>query len=46
LQEAIQQALDAFEKPGSWIARMRLGMAKDFSWETSAREYQRLYRSL
>ena len=46
LQAAIRQALDAFETPGSWIARMRRGMAKDFSWDTSAREYQRLYRSL
>jgi starch synthase len=46
LQAAIQQALDAFEKPGAWIARMRRGMAKDFSWDTSAREYQRLMRSL
>ena len=46
LQRAIQQALDAFEKPGSWIARMRRGMAKDFSWDTSAGEYQRLFRSL
>ena len=45
-QAAIQQALNAFEKPGSWIARMRRGMAKDFSWDTSAREYQRLMRSL
>ena len=41
LQAAIEQALDAFEKPESWIARMRRGMAKDFSWDTSAAEYQR-----
>src|SRR5205823_6640134 len=33
LQRAIEQALDAFEKPGAWIARMRRGMAKDFSWD-------------
>ncbi|MBZ5672963.1 MAG: glycogen synthase GlgA [Acidobacteriia bacterium] len=46
LQGAIQQALDAFEKPGAWIARMRRGMAKDFSWDASAREYQRLMLSL
>jgi starch synthase len=46
LQAAIEQALDTFEKPGAWIARMRRGMAKDFSWDTSAREYQRLFRSL
>ena len=46
LQGAIEQALDAFEKPGAWIARMRRGMAKDFSWDTSAAAYQRLMRSL
>jgi len=46
LQAAIQQALDAFEKPGAWIARMRRGMAKDFSWDKSAAAYQRLMRSL
>ena len=46
LRVAIQRALDAFEKPGSWISRMRRGMAKDFSWDTSARAYQRLLQSL
>jgi starch synthase len=46
LQAAIAQALDAFEKPVSWIARMREGMAKDFSWDMSAKEYQRLFHSL
>ncbi len=46
LQGAIQQALNAFEKPGAWMERMRRGMAKDFSWDSSAREYQRLFRSL
>ena len=39
LQGAIEQALEAFEKPGAWIARMRRGMAKDFSWDTSAAAY-------
>jgi starch synthase len=46
LQGAIEQALDAFTDPQSWTARMRRGMAKDFSWTTSAAEYQRLYRAL
>ena len=46
LQEAIKRALEAFAQWESWIARMRRGMAKDFSWDTSALEYQRLYRSL
>jgi starch synthase len=46
LQDAIQQALEAFVHRESWIARMRRGMAKNFSWDTSATEYQRLFRSL
>jgi len=46
LQDAISQALKAFAQRESWIARMRRGMAKDFSWDTSAREYQRLMLSL
>jgi len=46
LQEAIQRALEAFAQRESWIERMRQGMAKDFSWDTSALEYQSLYRSL
>ena len=33
-------------RPESWLARMRRGMAKDFSWNASAEAYQRLYQSL
>lgn len=46
LQEAIERAVRAFANRESWIARMRRGMAKDFSWDASAREYQRLFSSL
>jgi starch synthase len=46
LQGAIQQALEAFVQRESWILRMRRGMGKDFSWNTSASAYQRLFRSL
>ena len=46
LQEAIEQALEAFAQQRSWSARMRRGMAKDFSWDTSAAAYQRLMVSL
>jgi starch synthase len=46
LQDAIAEALKAFTQRESWIARMRRGMAKDFSWDASAAEYQRLYRAL
>jgi starch synthase len=43
LAEAIAFALEAFKARPAWTGRMRLGMAKDFSWDASAREYQRLY---
>jgi starch synthase len=46
LMTAIQEALRAFADPDQWLARMRRGMAKDFSWDTSAAAYQRLYNSL
>jgi len=46
LRDAIEQALEAFAQRESWIARMRRGMEKDFSWNTSASAYQRLFRSL
>jgi starch synthase len=44
LLDAIRRALTAFEDRKEWEERMRLGMAKDFSWNRSASEYQRLYR--
>jgi starch synthase len=43
LAQAIAAALEAFKDRPSWVARMRRGMAKDFSWDASAKEYQRLY---
>ena len=46
LQDAIERALKAFANRESWIARMRRGMVKDFSWDTSAKDYQRLMLSL
>jgi starch synthase len=46
LQAAIQQALEEYENRDPWVARMRRCMAKDFSWDASARRYQLLYKSL
>jgi starch synthase len=40
---AVAAALEAFEDRESWAARMRLGMAQDFSWGASAAAYRRLY---
>ncbi len=47
LQHKLKQALDVFyNKPKTW-RRLRInGMKKDFSWNKSAKEYLKLYRSL
>jgi starch synthase len=39
----IREALRAFRDRASWQALMRNGMAKDFSWTASAKEYGRVY---
>jgi starch synthase len=43
LLAAVRQALEAFRDQPSWQTLMRNGMARDFSWKTSAREYVRIY---
>jgi starch synthase len=43
LAGAIGEALHAWQYRDAWTERMRRGMAKDFSWEASAAEYQKLY---
>jgi starch synthase len=40
---AIKEALRAFRDQTKWQVLMRNGMMKDFSWNTSAREYARIY---
>ncbi len=46
LLDATRGALLAFRDPESWQARMRRGMAKDFSWDASAAQYQALYAAV
>jgi starch synthase len=46
LLAAIRQALVAWSDRPGWLERMRRGMAKDFSWDAAAVQYQSLYRSL
>ena len=43
LAGAIREALHAWQFRDAWKERMRRGMGRDFSWEASAAEYQRLY---
>jgi starch synthase len=39
----VKQALTAFRDKASWQTLMRNGMARDFSWGASAREYGKVY---
>jgi starch synthase len=39
----IKEALHAYRDQSSWQTLMRNGMAKDFSWTASAKEYIRVY---
>jgi starch synthase len=44
LASAIGAALESYRDRDDWTKRMLLGMSKDFSWNASAREFDRLYR--
>lgn len=46
LASAIKKALKVFADPEKWAAMQRAGMAQDFSWSTSARQYISLYQAL
>ena len=39
----IRAALQAYRDQTSWQVLMRNGMARDFSWNASAREYGKIY---
>jgi starch synthase len=41
---ALDRALSAYEDRDAWQRLMRNGMAQDFGWERSARQYEDLYR--
>jgi starch synthase len=43
LLATIKQALVAYQDQSSWQILMRNGMARDFSWGASAREYGKIY---
>ncbi|HEY3131800.1 MAG TPA: glycogen synthase GlgA [Acidobacteriota bacterium] len=43
--EALRRALFAFRNRIEWRKIMRRGMAEDFSWDRSARQYVELYRA-
>jgi starch synthase len=43
LLATLRSALAAYKDQKSWQTLMRNGMAKDFSWSASAREYVKVY---
>ncbi len=42
--ESLLEALSVFDRPRYWRQLMKNGMAKDFSWERSAAEYEALFQ--
>ncbi|MCG6965232.1 MAG: glycogen synthase GlgA [Chromatiaceae bacterium] len=44
LQEALERALEVFEKPKQWLKLIKTGMRGDYSWRRSAESYLQLYR--
>jgi starch synthase len=44
LVDTIERALAAFADAGLWGKLVAAGMAQDWSWTRSARDYQRVYR--
>ena len=43
---AVRRALDYYHSPRQWSQVKKNAMARDFSWEASARQYQTLYQSI
>ncbi|MGQ9917530.1 MAG: glycogen synthase GlgA [Bryobacteraceae bacterium] len=46
LYDTLRVAVGAWRNRDAWIERMRRGMAKDYSWDASARQYSALYARL
>jgi starch synthase len=46
MQWAVGEAIGVFRDAARWSKIQAAGMARDFSWDASAREYLKLYRSL
>jgi starch synthase len=46
LVHALERALAMYRKPAVWRRIQEAGMSRDFSWDVSAREYVKVYRTL
>ncbi|MBI2918763.1 MAG: glycogen synthase [Chloroflexi bacterium] len=45
LQGALERAVAAYAQPKAWHGLQRRAMAADYSWEASAAQYERMYRT-
>jgi starch synthase len=43
LLDALERALGTFRNKQEWTGMMKRGMAQDFSWDSPAKEYERVY---
>ncbi|MBI3995355.1 MAG: glycosyltransferase, partial [Nitrospirae bacterium] len=43
LLDAVRSALKTYREKNQWYRMMRAGMSADFSWDRSAKEYEKLY---
>jgi len=46
LAAGLRRALQVFRQPAAWRSLQKNGMAQDFSWSRSARQYLDVYRSM
>ena len=46
LSQALERALTMYRRPAVWRRIQQAGMSLDFSWDVSAREYVKVYRTL
>ena len=46
LASAIKAAIKVFSNREKWQSIQRAGMAQDFSWQNSAKQYLELYRAV
>ena len=44
LSETLRQATDAYRRPEIWQKLVAAGMAQDWSWARSAKQYGELYQ--
>jgi starch synthase len=44
LVESLRRALEVYRDRGKWKLLIQAGMKQDFSWERSAKEYEKVYR--